>query len=133
MEAGQEEMRSGQEQMKKEQEEMMNQIQAHAESQIEGSCKIWLKKIEVVQAIKGEIEDLNCKVQRKIEEVEGKVQDKINDIEKRISELEDRSNNFPASPEILYSRPTVKLLMFDGLTLWSIFKTQFDVVSSTNG
>ncbi|GBN14407.1 hypothetical protein AVEN_192142-1 [Araneus ventricosus] len=31
------------------------------------------------------------------------------------------------------SRPTVKPLTFDGQTSWTVFKTQFDVVSSTNG
>ncbi|GBM75174.1 hypothetical protein AVEN_163729-1 [Araneus ventricosus] len=31
------------------------------------------------------------------------------------------------------SRPTVKPLPFDGQTSWTVFKTQFDVVSSTNG
>ncbi|GBN21580.1 hypothetical protein AVEN_112380-1 [Araneus ventricosus] len=29
--------------------------------------------------------------------------------------------------------PTVKSLTFDGRTSWTVFKTQFDVVSSTNG
>ncbi|GBN82351.1 hypothetical protein AVEN_116517-1 [Araneus ventricosus] len=33
----------------------------------------------------------------------------------------------------MYSRPTVKILTFDGLTPWTVVKTQFDVVSSTNG
>ncbi|GFT34533.1 CCHC-type domain-containing protein [Nephila pilipes] len=32
----------------------------------------------------------------------------------------------------MYSRPTVKPLTFDGQTSWSVFKTQFDVVSSSN-
>ncbi|GBM67085.1 hypothetical protein AVEN_74822-1 [Araneus ventricosus] len=31
------------------------------------------------------------------------------------------------------SRPTVKPLTFDGQTSWTVFKIQFDVVSSTNG
>ncbi|GBO24268.1 Retrovirus-related Pol polyprotein from transposon 297 [Araneus ventricosus] len=31
------------------------------------------------------------------------------------------------------SRPTVKPLTFDGQTSWTVFKTRFDVVSSTNG
>ncbi|GBM39862.1 hypothetical protein AVEN_45815-1 [Araneus ventricosus] len=31
------------------------------------------------------------------------------------------------------SRPTVKPLTFNGQTSWTVFKTQFDVVSSTNG
>ncbi|GBN54692.1 hypothetical protein AVEN_206928-1 [Araneus ventricosus] len=29
-------------------------------------------------------------------------------------------------------RPTIKSLIFDGQTSWTVFKTQFDVVSSTN-
>ncbi|GBL87992.1 hypothetical protein AVEN_133667-1 [Araneus ventricosus] len=33
----------------------------------------------------------------------------------------------------MYSRPTVKPLTFNGLTSWTVFKTQFNVVSSTNG
>ncbi|GBL93112.1 hypothetical protein AVEN_216465-1 [Araneus ventricosus] len=38
-----------------------------------------------------------------------------------------------SSPEFTSSRPTVKHLTFDGQTSWTVFKTQFDVVSSTNG
>ncbi|GBM22721.1 hypothetical protein AVEN_81478-1 [Araneus ventricosus] len=67
------------------------------------------------------------------EEVEEKVQLKIGDIEKRLCELEDRPLNFPANPELTYSRTTVKSLTFDGQTSWTVFKTQFDVVSSANG
>ncbi|GBM80506.1 hypothetical protein AVEN_228994-1 [Araneus ventricosus] len=33
----------------------------------------------------------------------------------------------------MYSRTTVKSLTFDGQTSWTVFKTQFDVVSSANG
>ncbi|GBN99166.1 hypothetical protein AVEN_67144-1 [Araneus ventricosus] len=33
----------------------------------------------------------------------------------------------------MYSRPTVKSLTFDGQTSCTVFKTQFDVASSTNG
>ncbi|GBN45279.1 hypothetical protein AVEN_38893-1 [Araneus ventricosus] len=134
--------------MKKEQEEMKNQIQAHVESQTEGmkdhvnSC---INKIEEdAQVMKGEIKDVKGEVQRKtnevkgkvqwnIEEIEGKVQEKISDIEKWICELEDRPNNFPASPEFMYSRQSVKPLKLDRLSSWSVFKTQFDAVSSTNG
>ncbi|GBN62656.1 hypothetical protein AVEN_17306-1 [Araneus ventricosus] len=57
----------------------------------------------------------------------------MSDLERRLSDLETLPNNFPANPEFMYSRPTVKPLPFDGLTSWTIFKTQFEVVSSTNG
>ncbi|GBM62527.1 Retrovirus-related Pol polyprotein from transposon 297 [Araneus ventricosus] len=33
----------------------------------------------------------------------------------------------------MYARSTIKPLTFDGQTSWTVFKTQFDVVSSTNG
>ncbi|GBN74716.1 hypothetical protein AVEN_126381-1 [Araneus ventricosus] len=33
----------------------------------------------------------------------------------------------------MYTRSTVKPLTFDEQTSWIVFKTQFDVVSSTNG
>ncbi|GBN54176.1 hypothetical protein AVEN_86126-1 [Araneus ventricosus] len=52
---------------------------------------------------------------------------------KRISKLEDRPINFPENPDITYSRRKVKSLKFDGQTSWTVFKTQFDVVSSANG
>ncbi|GBM55007.1 hypothetical protein AVEN_238937-1 [Araneus ventricosus] len=68
-----------------------------------------------------------------MEKVEEKVQPKIGDLEKRFSELEDRPINFPANTELTYSRPTVKSLTFDGQTSRTVFKTQFDVVSSANG
>ncbi|GBN24760.1 hypothetical protein AVEN_158289-1, partial [Araneus ventricosus] len=134
MEAGQErleqEMRSGQEEIK-------SQIQAHTESQVEemkthvDGC---IGKIEEeVQCVKLKIENVESEVQRKIEESNCEVQEKIGNLERRISELEERSNYFPASPEFISSRPTVKPLTFDGQTSWTVFKTQFDVVSSTNG
>ncbi|GBM98036.1 hypothetical protein AVEN_151126-1 [Araneus ventricosus] len=120
MEKEQEEMKEGtkkgQEEMKKGQEEMNSE-------EDQGSREKVQRKID-------EEED---KVQGKIEEVEEKVQVKIGDLEKRLSELEDRPINFPANPELTYSRPTVKSLTFDGRKSWTVFKTQFDIVSSANG
>ncbi|KAF8786015.1 hypothetical protein HNY73_011494 [Argiope bruennichi] len=79
-------------------------------------------------------------IKREIGEVRGEVRTKteavherINNLEKRLRELEDRPNNFLPSPEYSYTRPTVKPLTFEGQTSWTAFKTQFDVVSSTNG
>ncbi|GBM11576.1 hypothetical protein AVEN_180132-1 [Araneus ventricosus] len=77
---------------------------------------------EEVQGMKG-----------KFKEVKTEVQEKMSDLERRLSDLETRPNNFPANPEFMYSRPTVKPLTSDGLTSWTVFKTQFNVVSSTNG
>ncbi|GBM86522.1 hypothetical protein AVEN_104121-1 [Araneus ventricosus] len=163
MEKGQEEMRKGQEDMKDEmrkgqeemkdemrkgQEEMKNEIQTHVESkvgEIKDHVNSCIEKIEEdvqsvrreIGEVKGEverkIEEVEDKVQGKIEEVKEKVQVKIGDLEKRLSELEDRPINFPANPDLTYSRPTVKSLTFDGQTSWTVFKTQFDVVSSANG
>ncbi|GBN42263.1 hypothetical protein AVEN_168089-1, partial [Araneus ventricosus] len=147
-----EEMREGQEEMKDEmrkgQEEMKNEIQTHVESkvgEIKDHVNSCIEKIEEdvqsvrreIGEVKGEverkIEEVEDKVQGKIEEVKEKVQVKIGDLEKRLSELEDRPINFPANPDLTYSRPTVKSLTFDGQTSWTVFKTQFDVVSSANG
>ncbi|GBL87354.1 hypothetical protein AVEN_11192-1 [Araneus ventricosus] len=158
MRKGQEEMRKGQEETRKGQEEMKNQIQSHVESkvgEIKDHVNSCIKKIEDVQSVKreigevkgeverkieevedkvqGKIEEVEDKVQGKIEEVKEKIQVKIGDLEKRLSELEDRPINFPANPDFTYSRPTVKSLTFDGQTSWTVFKTQFDVVSSANG
>ncbi|GBO40373.1 hypothetical protein AVEN_72303-1 [Araneus ventricosus] len=33
----------------------------------------------------------------------------------------------------MHPRPTIKSLIFDGQTSWAVFKTQFEVASSTNG
>ncbi|GBM45318.1 Retrovirus-related Pol polyprotein from transposon 297 [Araneus ventricosus] len=144
MEKGQEEMKD---RMEKGQEEMKNQIQSHVESkvgEIKDHVNSCIEKIEDVQSVKREIGEVKGEVERKIEEVEDKVQGKmeevkekvqvkIGDLEKRLSELEDRPINFPANPDLTYSRPTVKPLTFDGQTSWTVFKTQFDVVSSANG
>ncbi|GBL72396.1 hypothetical protein AVEN_115324-1 [Araneus ventricosus] len=35
--------------------------------------------------------------------------------------------------EFMYSQPTDKPSTFDRLTSWTVFKTQFNIVSSTNG
>ncbi|GBM50989.1 hypothetical protein AVEN_199760-1 [Araneus ventricosus] len=148
MRKGQEKMRKGQEEMRKGQEEMKNQIQSHVKSkvgEIKDHINSFIEKIEEdVQSVKREIgevkgeverkiEEMEDKVQGKIEEVKEKVQVKIGDLEKRLSELEDRPINFPANLDLTYSRPTVKSLTFDGQTSWTVFETQFDVVSSANG
>ncbi|GBM75056.1 hypothetical protein AVEN_197424-1 [Araneus ventricosus] len=86
-----------------------------------------------VQAVKGGFEEIKGEVERKIEEVEDKVQEKISEVEKKFCKLEDKPNNFPASPEVINFRPTVKPLIFEGQTSWTVVKTQFDVVSFTNG
>ncbi|GBL74018.1 hypothetical protein AVEN_230933-1 [Araneus ventricosus] len=96
--------------MRKGQEEMKNQIQSHVESkvgEIKDHVNSCIEKIEDVQSVKREIGEVKGEVERKIEEVEDKIQGKI--------------------------EPTVKSLTFDGQTSWTVFKTQFDVVSSANG
>ncbi|GBO07141.1 hypothetical protein AVEN_78714-1 [Araneus ventricosus] len=115
---------------------MKSQIQAHTESQVE-EIKIHVdgcigKIEEEVQCVKLKIEEVEDEVQRKIEGVEEKVQGKIGDIERRLSELENRPFSFPASPQFMSFRPTVKPMIIDGQTSWTVFKTQFDVVSGTN-
>ncbi|GBN29260.1 hypothetical protein AVEN_5489-1 [Araneus ventricosus] len=90
-------------------------------------------KIEDVRSeVKGKFEEVQHKVEGKIEEVEQNVEGKIGDIERRLSEREDRPFSFSASPEFMHPRQTIKGLTFDEQTLWTVFKTQFDVVSSTN-
>ncbi|GBM01978.1 hypothetical protein AVEN_23698-1 [Araneus ventricosus] len=130
MRTGQQEMRSGQERLEQKmrsgQEEIMNQIQAHVESQVDEI------KIHVDGCIGKIEEEVQC-VKGKIDKVESEVQEKIGNLERRISELEDRPNNFQTSPELMYARSTIKRLTFDGQTSWTVFKTQFDVVSSANG
>ncbi|GBN88885.1 hypothetical protein AVEN_221813-1 [Araneus ventricosus] len=144
--------------LKKGQEEMKNRIEAHIESQvgeIKDHVNRCIEKIEDVQGVKRDIGEVKGKVQRKIEEVKSevqgkieeekgevqrmiqevknKVQGKIGDIEKRLSDLEIRPDSFPVSPEVMYSRPTVKSLTFDRKTYRTVFKTQFNIVSSSNG
>ncbi|GBN98896.1 hypothetical protein AVEN_205373-1 [Araneus ventricosus] len=149
MKGGQEEMKvglekkmeAGQERMEQVQEEMKDlicagkeEMRTHVESQVEGikdhvdGCIGRME--EEVQGVKGKVEG---EVHMKIEEVRSEVQEKMSDLERRLSDLETRPNNFPANPEFMYSWPTVKPLTFDGLTSWTVFKTQFNVVSSTNG
>ncbi|GBO08933.1 hypothetical protein AVEN_6510-1 [Araneus ventricosus] len=111
-------------------EEVEDKVQGKIE---EVEDKVQGKIEEVEDKVQGKIEEVEDKVQGKIEEVKEKVQVKIGDLEKRLSELEDRPINFPANPDLTYSRPTVKSLTFDGQTSWTVFKTQCDVVSSANG
>ncbi|GBN68728.1 hypothetical protein AVEN_133816-1 [Araneus ventricosus] len=123
-------MRSGQEEIK-------SPIQAHTESQVE-EMKIpvfgYIGKIEEeVQCVKLKIGKVESEVQRKIEESNCEVQEKIGNLERRVSELEERPNYFPASPEFISSRPTANPLTFDVQTSWTVFKAQFDVVNYTNG
>ncbi|GBN88959.1 hypothetical protein AVEN_168373-1 [Araneus ventricosus] len=126
MEAGQERMEQVQEEMKDLIRAGKEEMRAHVASQVQG-----IK--DHVDGCIGRMEEKVQSVKGKIEEVKTEVQEKMSDLERRLSDLETRPNNFPANPEFMYSRPTVKPLTFDGLTSWTVFKTQFDVVSSTNG
>ncbi|GBM68851.1 hypothetical protein AVEN_189741-1 [Araneus ventricosus] len=111
----------------------IGEVKGEVERKIEEvKDKVQGKIEEVEDKVQGKIEEVEDKVKGKIEEVKEKVQGKIGDLEKRLSELEDRPINFPANPDLTYSRPTVKSLTFDGQTSWTVFKTQFDVVSSAN-
>ncbi|GBO37400.1 hypothetical protein AVEN_161382-1 [Araneus ventricosus] len=137
MEAGQERMEQVQEEMKDLIRAGKEEMRTHVESQVKGikdhvdECIGRME--EEVQDVKGKIEEVQGEVHMKIEEVKSEVQEKMSDLERRLSDLETRPNNVPANPELMYSRPTVKPLTFDGLTSWTVFKTQFNVVSSTNG
>ncbi|GBL75296.1 hypothetical protein AVEN_194517-1 [Araneus ventricosus] len=126
MRSVQEEMLSGQERMEKGQEEMKGMI-----DEVKG--EVQRKVDEVEEKVEMKIKDVKSEVKGKIEEVEHKVQGKIGDIERRLSELEERPFSFSASPEFMHPRPTIKSLTFDGQTSWTVFKTQFDIVSSTKG
>ncbi|GBM51574.1 hypothetical protein AVEN_184895-1 [Araneus ventricosus] len=112
-------------------------MRAHVENQAEGIkdyVDVCIGKIEEeVQGVKLKIEEVEGEVNMKIEEVKSEVQEKMSVLERRLKDLGIRPNNFPANPEFIYSRPTVKHLIFDGVKSWTVFKTQFDVVSSTNG
>ncbi|GBN41600.1 hypothetical protein AVEN_182441-1, partial [Araneus ventricosus] len=77
----------------------------------------------------GKVEEDVQSVKTEVDEV----QEKISILQQRISDLEIRPNNILASPELMYPRPMVKSLTFDGQTSWTVFKMQFDVVSATNG
>ncbi|GBN73847.1 hypothetical protein AVEN_110904-1 [Araneus ventricosus] len=116
---------------------MNNQNQANVESQIERIKDHVISRIkrleEEDQDVKGKIEEPEEDVHMKIEEMKSKVQEKINDIEKSLSDLEIRPNHFETNTEFMYSRPTVKRLIFDRQTSCIVSLTQFDVMSSTNG
>ncbi|GBM66654.1 hypothetical protein AVEN_258316-1 [Araneus ventricosus] len=115
---------------------MMAEMKAGLEDKMEAEKEVQCLngKIEKVESeVQRKIEGVEEQVQRKIEESKGEVQEKIGNLVRIISELEVRPNYFPDSPEFMSSRPTVKPLTFDGQTSWTVFKTQFDVVSSTNG
>ncbi|GBM20740.1 hypothetical protein AVEN_105967-1 [Araneus ventricosus] len=148
MEAGQEKMKAGQEEMKagleKEMEagqERMEQVQEEMKDLIRaGKEEMRAHVVSQVEGIKdhvngciGRMEEEVQGVKGKIEEVKTEVHEKMSDLERRLSDIETRPNNFPANPEFLYLRPTVKPLTFNMLTSWTVVKTQFDVVSSTNG
>ncbi|GFT37805.1 uncharacterized protein NPIL_20301 [Nephila pilipes] len=101
-------------------------MRVHVETQAEG-----IK--EHVNTCLGKIEENVQSVKREINEVKSEVQEKISILDKRLCDLEERPINYLPSSEVIYSRPTVKPLTFDGQTSWSVFKKQFDVMSSSNG
>ncbi|KAF8764360.1 hypothetical protein HNY73_022439 [Argiope bruennichi] len=119
--------------MRKEKKELKDQIQTHVESQVKGikdHVNSYVEKIEEdVQSVEREIGIVKYEARTNIEAV----QERIGNLEKRLSELENRPNKFLPNSEFPYTRPAIKPLTFDGRTSWTVFKTQFDVVSSTNG
>ncbi|GBM67208.1 hypothetical protein AVEN_145242-1 [Araneus ventricosus] len=144
MEKGQAEMKDrmekGQEEMRKGQEAMKNQIQSHVESkvgEIKDHVNSCIEKIEEdVQSVKREIGEVKGEVERKIEEVKDKVQGKIEEVEDKVQDkIEEVEVKVQGKIEEVKKKfkPTVKSLTFDGQTSWTVFKTQFDVVSSANG
>ncbi|GFT65457.1 CCHC-type domain-containing protein [Nephila pilipes] len=76
-------------------------------------------RIGPLKKIEGDVQ----RVKREIIEVKSEIQEKISFLEKRRFDLEERPINSLPSSEVIYSRPTVKPLTFDGQTSWSIFKT----------
>ncbi|GBO23987.1 hypothetical protein AVEN_270959-1 [Araneus ventricosus] len=124
MKAGQEQMKAVQEEMRVAQAGLEQKMEAGQEEMRSGQERMEKGQEEMkglIDEVKGEVqrkideveekvqmkvEDVKTEVKGEIEEVEHKVQGKINEIERRLSELEDRP---------------------------FIFKTQFNVVSSTNG
>ncbi|GBO09910.1 hypothetical protein AVEN_1637-1 [Araneus ventricosus] len=101
-------MEAGQKEVKIQIQAGKEEMKAHVESQVEemkehvNRC---IEKIEEdIQAVKGEIEEVKGDVLRKITGVEDKIQGNIRVLEKRISYLGIRPNNFPVSPELMYSR-----------------------------
>ncbi|GFU46005.1 hypothetical protein NPIL_373601 [Nephila pilipes] len=94
-------------------------MRVHVETQVEG-----IK--EYVNTCIGKIEEDIQSVKRKINEVKSEVHEKICFLEKRLYDLEERPINSLPSSEVIYSRPILKPLTFDGQTSWSVFKTQFD-------
>ncbi|GBL77764.1 hypothetical protein AVEN_152977-1 [Araneus ventricosus] len=106
--------------LKKVHEEMKDQCPSRQEV-MEQEIRLGQERMEKVQ------EEVKNQIQ------ENKVQRMIIVLQKRLSYFEIRPRNFLASSELMYARPTVKPLTFDGKMPWTIFKTQFDVVSSAKG
>ncbi|GBN38505.1 hypothetical protein AVEN_147310-1, partial [Araneus ventricosus] len=128
MEAGQEEMRVAQAGL----EQKMEAGQAGLEQKMEAGQAGLEQKMEagqerLEQEMRSGQEEIKSQIQAhtesQVEEMKTHVDGCIGKIEEEVL----------SSPEFISSRPTVKPLTFDGQTSWTVFKTQFDVVSSTNG
>ncbi|GBO45358.1 hypothetical protein AVEN_90354-1 [Araneus ventricosus] len=112
-------MRPGQEEMKKGQEEMKTGLE---------------KRIEQGQAEmnKGQ-EEMKNQIQSHVESQDGEIKDHFNNCIGKIEEVvQSVKRDWRANPELTYFRPTIKSLTFDGQMSWTVFETQFNVVSSTN-
>ncbi|GBM89481.1 hypothetical protein AVEN_32536-1 [Araneus ventricosus] len=110
-------MEAGQERMEQVQEEMKDIIRAGKEEM----------RAHVAGRVEGIKDHFDGCIERMEEEVQG-VKGKIGEVKTEVHEkLERRPNNFPANPEFMYSRSTVKPLTIDGQTSWTVFKTLFDV------
>ncbi|GBN54821.1 hypothetical protein AVEN_133110-1 [Araneus ventricosus] len=123
MEKGQEEMKDG---MEKGQEEMKDRMEKGQEE-----MKDRMRKGQE-EMRKGQ-EEMKNQIQSHIESKVGEIKDHVHSSIEKIEEAVQSVKRDIGEPELTYSRPTVKSLTFDGQTSWTVFKTQFDVVSSANG
>ncbi|GBL80475.1 hypothetical protein AVEN_238444-1 [Araneus ventricosus] len=74
-------------------------------------------------------EEMKNQIQSHVESKVGEIKDHVNSCIEKIEDVQSVRD----WRDLTYSRPTVKSLTFDGQTSWTVFKTQFDVVSSANG
>jgi len=99
-------------------------------------------KTEILSAVQGEV----SAVRDEVAAVKTEVKEKFDVFEERLRVLETRGPDrdapsfnmatppaVPVTVPVLASRGSIKISTYDGKTSWSVFKTQFGMVSTANG
>ncbi|GFV49857.1 uncharacterized protein TNCV_1391391 [Trichonephila clavipes] len=128
-------------------EEKIAVVEEKIEKKVEEEIGRIREQVEEIGRIKEQVEKIGRikeQVEERIEEVAGNFTQRFEDLEKKLLACGNTKNeskfvpissvSMTASPVPLTTSPvSLKLSTYDGKTNWEVYKTQFSIISETNG